>query len=311
MYRTYSVYSLIFRLFLMVCISMTMLIAPACRAGQASVAVIYPEGRGPYNSMLLQVLEGINEQAGAAVAVYPLGQGYDRAGLLKRLNDNNADVVIVLGRRGVEAVQTLGLKKPIVVGAAPLMPEFMAAYGAPVSTIRLTPDIGLLFAKLREVVPASNRIIVITSASKESWLLRTAYEAARKNNFELTVHEASDIQMAAGLYRRAMGSAREGGADVVWLPPDDESIDIRGILPEILQEAWIHKIPVFCSNPAHVKRGALFALYPDNPKMGRRLAILAMNMAKNGSTMILPAQDVLTAVNMRTAEHLGLGQVAK
>jgi putative ABC transport system substrate-binding protein len=81
------------------------------------------------------------------------------------------------------------------------------------------------------------------------------------------------------------------------------------ILPIVLQEAWERDLAVFSSNLAHIKNGVLFALYPDNKNMGRSLAELALNQMHNGESTplgIMPLHDIFTAVNIRTAEHLGL-----
>jgi putative tryptophan/tyrosine transport system substrate-binding protein len=77
-------------------------------------------------------------------------------------------------------------------------------------------------------------------------------------------------------------------------------------LPLILKEAWDKNLTVFSSSPNHVKRGALFSLYPDNVAMGRRLAAMARNDAGAPKEAIVPLRDLQTAVNLRTADHLGL-----
>jgi len=67
-------------------------------------------------------------------------------------------------------------------------------------------------------------------------------------------------------------------------------------------------MPVFSSNVSHVRRGALFALYPNNVELGRNLATSAIGMANGNPAVrgVLPLRSVLTAFNTRTASHLGL-----
>ena len=58
-----------------------------------------------------------------------------------------------------------------------------------------------------------------------------------------------------------------------------------------------------------MRKGALFSLYPDNVGMGRSLAALALQQMQGGpnkTASIKPLRDLLLAVNLRTAEHLGL-----
>lgn len=314
------------RLILMVCIFIAMFAPRFGEAQQISVAVIYPDVAPPYNAVLSQIISGINQQAGINVKEYPLNDGYDSVALRKKLEERNTEVIIALGRRGTEAVQALRWEKPVIVGAASLTSSLLNIYGDSLSAIRLTPDPDLLFAKLREFSRKSKRIIVVTNnpqgraepkgsepkavAMEETWLLDAARDSAKKYDFELSVYPATDLRMVANLYRKII-EGMQPETDALWLPPDDESIDIRSILPVILQGAWDRRIIVFCSNPAYAKRGALFALYPDNAKTGQRLAALAIDAVKNGRARISPTQEVLTAVNMRTAEHLRLRELAQ
>ena len=80
------------------------------------------------------------------------------------------------------------------------------------------------------------------------------------------------------------------------------------VLPMVLKESWKSNLAVFSSSFGHVRRGVLFSLYPDNVGLGRHLAGSALGMiAAGGSTSgMLPLREVLMAVNLRTAKHLGL-----
>lgn len=277
-------------------------------ASQVDIAVIYPDVAAPYNEVLTQIIAGIREQAGGRINAHPLPDPLDIEIMRKRLGENNIDVMITLGRRGVDTAQALGWKKPLVIGAVSLTPPVMEAFGKGISAIRLVPDPDLLFAKLRKLMPQVQRVIVIIGAREGGWLKDAVREAAKRQDMDVIVHDAPDTRVAARLYREVM-DAMDPGKDVLWLPPEEESVDIRSLLPVILQGAWDKNIAVISSNPVHVKRGALFSMYPDNRKMGRRLAVLALAAAKGGKPELLSLQDLLTAVNVRTAEHLSLPNI--
>ena len=77
----------------------------------------------------------------------------------------------------------------------------------------------------------------------------------------------------------------------------------------MLQESWNQGIAVFSSNSTHVRRGVLFSLYPDNVALGKSLAGLAQGILISGDygkRGVMPLRDVQSAVNLRTAKHLGL-----
>ena len=81
------------------------------------------------------------------------------------------------------------------------------------------------------------------------------------------------------------------------------------MLPLVLHESWNRNLAVFSSSLGHVRRGVLFSLYPDNAGLGRHLADTAQEYLASGNYgehgMIL-LREVLLAINLRTAMHLGL-----
>jgi len=80
-------------------------------------------------------------------------------------------------------------------------------------------------------------------------------------------------------------------------------------LPLVLQESWDRSVAVFSSTALHVRRGVLFSLYPDDLELGRNLATSALGFVSGKGQVahgVMPLKDVLIAVNLRTASHLGL-----
>jgi putative ABC transport system substrate-binding protein len=173
--------------------------------------------------------------------------------------------------------------------------------------ICLTPDPALLFANLKALLPATRRVIVVYNPQHSDWVLKLAREAARVDGLELAAFEARDLASAARLYETAFASA-DARRDAVWLPIDPTTVDEATILPIVLREAWNRNVAVFSSSFLHVKRGALFALYPNNMELGRSLgalstALLAGEALPRG---VKPLREVHSALNLRTASHIGL-----
>lgn len=266
------------------------------------VTVLYPDVQPPYRGVLEQVVAGVTDETKNRANSYPVSDGFDVDDFRQRLMKQNGGVIIGLGRRGLEMVKALRVDKPAVIGALMITPE---STPNGFSGISLVPDPALLFSRLRQLAPQVKRVHLILNPDANAWLIGLAREASRSQGLELLVHEARDIRVSARLYRDVLGTTR-GVADALWLPPDSEGLDDRTVLPMVLQEAWERNVIVFSSSASHVKRGALFALYPDNYTMGRSLASLAMNLAKGRNATVSPLQDLLIAVNLRTAEHLNL-----
>lgn len=281
-------------------------LAPALRAadGAPNVAVLYPDIGEPYRSVFTKIIEGIELQLKARVVPFAIGSaavGPEFAGELKR---RELRAVVALGRNGLRAAAALERAVPVVAGGVLSVPE---AEARDLVVHSLTPDPALLFAKFKQLVPGARRVAGVIDPRQNGWLVKLARDAARAQGLELQLGEAEDLKSALRAYQAAM-AALETRRDALWLPHDSTTVDDSAVLPLVLQEAWDRNFTVFSSAVAHVRRGALFSLYPDNLALGRRLGA-AVQSALNGSPRAagaLPLRDVLVAANVRAASHLGL-----
>lgn len=277
----------------------------AVRAVCASptIAVIYPEVREPYRSVFRAIIEGVEEGLGHPAKHFSLKQDFDATKLKGWLEEEHVNAVVVLGRRGLRAAQGLPARLKIVIGGVLEVPRLDRFAG-----IALTPDPAALFDRLKTLAPGVTRVTVVYSPERSAWLIDLARRAAQSRGLVLNALPATDVRETAVLYRDFLAE-QEDGADAIWLPQDPLSVDDRAILPFILEEAWEKSLVVFSSNPAYVRRGVLFSLYPDNVGMGRSLAALAVGGLQNATpenARIAPLQDLRIAVNLRTADHLRL-----
>jgi putative ABC transport system substrate-binding protein len=269
-----------------------------------SLAVIYPDIGEPYRSIFAKMIDGIEESARSTVRSYPITPGADPGDLNAQLKRNGTRVVIALGRQGLKTASSLDRDMPVIVGGVLTVPE---SENRSLASISLTPDPALLFARLKSLMGGVKLVTVIYDPRYNDWLIKLAREAAKAQGLELVAYEARDLATAARLYESAFASS-DGRRDAIWLPQDPTTVDEATILPLVLNESWNRSVPVFSSSFLHVKKGVLFALYPDNLNLGHTLAataqaVLSGDFHKRG---MLPLRDVYTAVNIRTASHLGL-----
>ena len=272
--------------------------------GKGSIAVLYPNVSEPFRSAFISMIKGIEERTRLRVRSYAVDTTVDVADLNAQLKRTGVKVVIALGRQGLTVASSLDRDIVVLVGGALLLSD---AEIVNVNGISLTPDPALLFARLRTLLPEIRRIVVVYDPKKTEWLLRLAREAARNQGLELVAHEARDLSQAAHLYSSIFASA-ESRRDAVWLPHDTTTVEESTLLPLILKEAWNSGVPIFSSNVLHVKKGALFAMSPNNVELGRSLAASALGLMsgelrKKG---VQPLRELHTAINLRTASHMGL-----
>jgi putative ABC transport system substrate-binding protein len=271
-----------------------------------AVAVIYPELQDPYREVLSSVIDGIQEQSKLPVKLLPLAENYNRAQLNASISQGHFSTIIALGRTGLAAAQPWRNEIPIVAGALLLNPE---KNEQGLSGISLAADPEILLARLAQLAPSVKRVHAIYSPESSDWLIQLARSAAGKRNFRFMAYKSEDIKSSALIYRDILNKSRPG-EDAIWLLPDPVAVDDKVILPLLLKGAWDDSVLIFSSNPAHVKRGTLFALFPDNESMGRSLAKMAEDYAthdrENTNNGIVPLRDLQAAINVRTAEHIGL-----
>lgn len=271
------------------------------RAG-SPIGVIFPDIGEPFRQVFSDIIAGIEQGARMRVQGFPVSASQDPDELAATLKRSSVRVAVALGRQGIKAASALDPATGLVVSGVSSVPDGEHQVG-----ICLTPDPALLFAHLKLLAPAIKRVVTVFNPANNEWLLKLAREAARGAELDLAAFEARDLATAARQFEIGFAGA-DGKRDAVWLPIDPTTVDENTILPIVLREAWKRNVALFSSSVLHVKRGALFALYPNNIELGRNIAHLATAwLAGDVPTRgVTPLRDVHAALNLRTASHIGL-----
>jgi putative ABC transport system substrate-binding protein len=271
----------------------------------AGIAVVYPDVAEPYRSVFAQIIRGIEEKARGRVVVVAVGAEANAAELNDSLRRQGIKVVIALGRQGMKAASLLDRNIGVVVGGVLAVPNNEVRN---MQVNILSPDPALLFSRLKGMMPKVRRVFVVYDPRQNEWMIRLAKNAARTHGMELEAYEAQDLRSAMRAYQDIFASV-DRRQDALWLPQDSTTVEESTVLPLVLQESWARNLAVFSSNSTHVRRGALFSLYPDNVELGRRLTVSALALLASGAgdaAGMAPLREVLIAVNLRTAKHLGI-----
>ena len=274
-------------------------------SGVGNIAVIYPDIGEPYRSVFTQIVGGIEEKARGRVTNFAVGSNVDIDELNNSLRRQDTRVVIALGRQGVKVAGSLDSNIRVVVGAVLTAPE-NEVRDHPVNS--LSPDPALLFSRLKSMMPKARRVFAVYDPRQNAWMMRLAKEAARAQGLEFTAYEAQDLRSATLAYQKILASA-DSSQDALWLPHDSTTVEEGSVLPLVLEGSWARNLAVFSSNFGHVRRGVLFSLYPNNVELGRHLAGSALAFMASGDNEVsgmFPLREVLMAINLRTAQHLGI-----
>lgn len=276
------------------------------QAGDAgAITVLYPDIGEPYRSVFTQIIDGIEAMAKGRVRPIAVGPRTDIDEVRAMLGRKEPKVVIALGRQGLKVASALDGNVGVVAGGV-----LSAGEGEThaIQVNSLTPDPELLFSRLKSMMPRARRIYTVYDPRQNEWLIRLARAGAQAQGMELMAYEAQDLRSAMHAWQEIIGKAGSA-SDAIWLPQDSTSVEESTVLPLVLQESWSRNLAVFSSSFGHVKRGVLFSLYPDNVELGRHLADHAFSLMASGvpgTSSITPLREVLMAVNLRTARHLGL-----
>lgn len=288
------------RIVLVACIFFLILSFPIF-AATPSVAVIYPELRAPYNKIFEDIADGVERKINGRTIRYILSKNYSQKELDDWIRKNDINICVALGGRGENAANNFAQDIPIVLSGV-LQPKSISHPG-----ISLAASPKKLFATLKKQKLNIKKVIVVYNPDKSEWLIKEAQSAASMHGLELVTYTTSSLSESAKIYRNVFKLLRVKDA-AIWLPPDSTSIDNRTLLSIVLEQSWARNVVVFSSSPAHVNKGVLFAMYPDNLKLGQSLGAVALEKLNGGIKLnrMVPVEDLKTAFNKRTAEHLGV-----
>ncbi len=261
------------------------------------VGLLYPDVRDPYQKVFLNIAEGAEAQLGTSLYRHILSKSTTSQETESWLAEKDISAVIALGADSVNFLNADN-QLPLVVGAVSAQaPESF-------SSVSLNPSPKLLFAGVLALQHSIKTIHVVFDPSRNNWEVEQAAEMAKALNIKLIGYPAEDLRQAATTYRDIQNQM-DAKTEALWLPLGGPARD-KTIMQTILEIAWVNEQVIFSSNLADVKRGVLFAMYPDNTGMGKELAQLLTELQKNPEQ---PHQtqfvtSLYKAVNRRTAEHL-------
>jgi len=272
-------------------------------AGAATVAeeaidlvIIYPEVREPFARIFEEVVRGAEEGYQQEVRRVSMADNQSPVDFVHVLDQSSP--VLVLGNRLARQVTEHNADRRLIVGA--VNSEYNNVFG-----ITLVPDAAVVAAKLPLLVPDVRTVHIVTNPDNNLLDFDHVTTVLQQQGIELSIHRAEDVRVAAGVYRDLMPTLSE--QDAVWILPKGSFVN-NAVLAILLHESWEKHFVVFSSNPIHVKRGALFSIYPNNYKMGLSLGRMAWDIAQGNSPQrqMQALEDVFVTVNERTSNHLGI-----
>jgi len=275
----------------------TLLASARSSADPIKFAILHPDLNSAPGAVFQQLVSGIGSYPAANVVTQSFGEAPNVTALSKWVSTQNPASVILLGNQSLKFADQIVSTVPIVIGGVLKPPAGMTG-------VSLLGDPAQFFAQLKNLTPKIKTVSIIYSPDINDWWMTSAIEAAKKFKLTLKPLQAADVVTSARLYRDFLASA-EPYRDALWIPLHDIT-PMKTVLPLILRESWSRNIVVFSNNPLLAKQGVLFAMYPDNEAMGLQIAQLASQARTATTGRVVYARQLHTALNRRTAAHLGI-----
>lgn len=273
-------------------------------ASTPPVLVVYPEAPEPYRQAFEQLMTGMTD----ALEVPLHRQKITAATRWTTLHDELAreptdTIVVLLGQHAFNLYQQgPSTSRTVLVGGLNALPGQIALPG-----ISLTIDPTLYLHRLHTLLPDIQQVIVFYHAQEQPWMVQVQSAAA-----------AAGIRVDGRAIADAMDAVRQLGATLptldaqttaVWFGRNTLTLDTELMYPYVLEQSWERRIAVFSDTIAHVRRGFLFALYPDYTAVGAELGHQVQQIRQGTRSAHIGLQFTRAAqftLNARTARHLGL-----
>lgn len=261
------------------------------------IAVIYPDAPAPFNEIFKDILEGVEEAHGGSIDTFVYKKKDTPQKAIDWLKMSEPKAVIALASQGYRVAKALNNEYPLLVGALPIRPNGL-------SGISLVPAPANLFASLQTLAPSVRKIHIVYS-HRSAWTIPLAEAEAKRLGYGLHSVQVSTVKEALTAYDNLLENFNVM-QDALWIPLDPISGHEQVIVPNLLERSWEQNIVLFSSKPAHVKRGALFSLFPDHKTLGKSLVNMLKTEKNLAETPVVkPMTNTQLAVNLRTAAHLG------
>ena len=263
-----------------------------------NLAVLYPQTSGSYSKVFKNILDGIEDIKDIHIDTRVVTKHTRVEDVDNWLKANKIQTVLALGQLSYSISKKLKSGLPLTIGALVTSPN-----GHTGISMDGSPE--AFFHHLQNLAPDVKRVHVVYSEKNTGWLIDIAELAAKKRDIELVSYKVETLKQGIKYYNEILTTA-ESNKDAIWIPLDRVVPD-KVILPRVLQAAWKKNIVTFSNNPIHAKKGTLFALFPDHRLMGIKLATIAVQqVGSNAENKLLPTSNLKSAINKRTASHLGL-----
>ena len=238
------------------------------------------------------------------ILTFDLDDEANDAAIFARVRQAKPDLIITMGSFATTSALANSTTEPIVFSMV-LYPEKVglraersrmtgAALGIP-------PEVQ--FAYVKRLLPGVRRVGVLFHPDETGTVVETARVAATNEGLTLVAKPITEHRDVMDAFQALMEEV-----DVVWSVADGHVFTPQATSALILASLR-RGVPLIGLSSAHVRAGALAALYCDYDDIGEQTAALALRVLKGeapGSVPVTSPRRIGLALNLRTAQRLRL-----
>lgn len=286
----------------------------ACTAGQTAasappprVAILKSSTLAPFElatESLVATLKSSVPQP--EVLTFDLeGDAAKAPAVLEAMYAANPRVIVTIGSLATSAALAGDSPTPIVFSMV-LYPKASGFQSSPkhgVTGVSLDLPLEAQFASLHRLLPRAKKVGVLFHPTETGAIAEAAVAAAAQSGLTLVTREVDD----AGNAVASLGALMEE-VDAVWAVADGHVFTPQ-TTPALILAALRRRVPLIGLSTAHVRSGALAALYCDYKDVGAQTGELVQRVLRGERAEAIPVAPPRRsdlAVNQRTAELLGV-----
>jgi putative tryptophan/tyrosine transport system substrate-binding protein len=279
--------------------------APTARSGVAPVVVVVKSGTPkPFEIAAQATAAALRaSQTRPEILTFDLeGDEANAPAVFARVQRAKPDVIITLGSLATSSALAHSTTEPIVFSMVlyPRESGFLDARGR-VTGASLDIPLDVQFAYVRRILPDARRVGVLFHPAETGAVVEAASAAAAKRGLSLVAKPVGEHDDVVDALETVMEEV-----DVVWSVADGHVFTPRAT-PALILASLRRGVPMIGLSTAHVRAGALAAIYCDYEDVGTQTAALALRVLQGAAPETVPIttpRRVALALNLRTAERL-------
>jgi len=263
----------------------------------AEVAVLQSAKLEAFN----QVVGGFRENFPQAAVFYLPEGGADQEAVLEQLRERNPAVILAVGGPAA-AVLKERFKNVSIVYCMISDPRRFNLSGANVAGVVLKIRTQDQFQLFKKAFPTLSRIGLIYDPAVSGEVVAEARTLAKGFGFLLVERLINKPGEIADAVKDIIWEV-----DALWMIPDSTVVS-KESFQYLLESSIEKKIPLLVFSEGFVKSGALLALAPDYPVIGRQAGSLVQKIIEGQSPGAIPPvySQGAVAINLHTAKTLGI-----